>query len=255
LHAATGSIAPLQFVAEISQVREVSLIGTADLAFWKERLEREKLFPAEMDRQAQILISGTSAKFKGIPFQELSISVFVSREERRAQREGAFLTQAFNSNWFFALVERMWFATPYDRAQIAVEATLPAAVQVMLHNQIVFRSAMVQQGIAERTAIRCGDEGWEGPIFLPGRRSLAGDKWFYARVGGQTSVYSFLADRDELTIRPELGPPALSWLVQSHFAGRQWIIRDSAVHAKSKTYARHAAFAFPALQPSLAATE
>lgn len=247
--------APLQFVAEISQVREVSLIGTADLPFWKGPLEREKLFPAEVDGEAQILICGTSAKFKGIPFQELSISVFVSREERRAQRDGAFLTQAFNSNWFFALVERMWFATPYDHARVSVEATLPASIQVKQHGLAVFRAAMVEQGIAERKAIRCGDEGWEGPIFLPGRRSLAGNKWFYARIGGRTSVYSFLPDRDELTIRHEAGPPALSWLAQSHFAGRQWIIRDSAVHAKSKTYARHAASAFPVLQPSLAAAE
>lgn len=247
--------APLQFVAEISQVREVSLIGAADLAFWKESLEREKLFPTEVDGQAQLLICGTSAKFKGIPFQELSISVFVSREERRAERDGAFLTQAFNSNWFFALVERMWFATPYDHAQIAVEASLPASIQVKQQGQIAFRSAMVEQGIAQRQAIRCGDEGWEGPIFLPGRGSLAGDKWFYSRIGGRTSVYSFLPDRDELTIQPQPGPPALSWLAQSHFAGRQWIIRDSAVHAKSKTYARHAACAFPVLQPSLAAAE
>ncbi|HUE72205.1 MAG TPA: hypothetical protein VMP01_15080 [Pirellulaceae bacterium] len=247
--------APLQYVAEISQVREVSLIGTADLAFWTERLQREKLFPTAVDGQAQILISGTSANFKGIPFQELSISVFVSREERRAEREGAFLTQAFNSNWFFALVERMWFATPYDLARVSVEATVPASIQVKQHGQIAFRSAMAEQGIAQRQAIRCGNEGWEGPIFLPGRRRLAGDKWFYARIGGQTSVYPFLPDRDELTIRPELGPPAIAWLVQSHFAGRQWIIRDSAVHAKSKTYARHAACAFPALQPALAAAE
>ncbi|MEX2026835.1 MAG: hypothetical protein WEH44_06030 [Pirellulaceae bacterium] len=247
--------APLQFVAEISQVREVSLLGAADLPFWQERLKREKLFPAELDRQAQLLISGTSAKFRGIPFQELSISVFVSRQQRQEEREGAFLTQAFNSNWFFALVERLWFATPYNHARVSVEATLPASILVKQHGQVAFRSAMVEQGIAQRQAIRCGNEGWEGPIFLPGRRSLAGDKWFYARIGGQTSVYPFLPDRDELSIRPELGPPAISWLAQSHFAGRQWVIRDSAVHAKSKTYARHAACAFPALQPALAAAE
>src|SRR3954464_10930250 len=38
---------PLKYVAELSHVREVSLLGTADLAFWKSILKDEDLILAE----------------------------------------------------------------------------------------------------------------------------------------------------------------------------------------------------------------
>jgi hypothetical protein len=114
---------------------------------------------------------------------------------------------------------------------------------------------MSEPGDAERKCIRCGNDGWEGPIFLPGGRTAPGAKWFYARIGGPTRVYPYLPDRDQLTIRPEHAPAALSWLLESGFAGRQWAIRDSAAHAKSKTYSRRAVEAFAAMQPALAAAE
>src|SRR6202034_4248097 len=47
---------PVKWVAELAHVREVSLLGTADLAYWKERLRAEGLCPAGRDGQAQILI-------------------------------------------------------------------------------------------------------------------------------------------------------------------------------------------------------
>jgi hypothetical protein len=35
----------VKWVATLSHVREVSVLGTADLAFWSERLAREGLLP------------------------------------------------------------------------------------------------------------------------------------------------------------------------------------------------------------------
>ena len=246
--------APLKFVAEIAPVREVSLIGSAELRFWRDLLRRENLCPAELDGEAQILVCGTDAKFKGIPFRELSISVFVSGPSRAAP-QGAFLAQAFNSNWFFALIERTWFSTPYDHALIEVDPLVPASIRVRQGHKSAFFAAMVEREGSERRAIRCGNEGWEGPIFLPGRRGMPGQKCFFGRIGGLTHVYPFYADRDELSIGPNPRQPALTWLAQSGFAGRQWILRDSAVHARSKTYVRDALEALRPVPSAVAAAE
>jgi hypothetical protein len=46
----------IRHVARLARVREVSLLGTADLAFWKARLQAEGLVPAEAGGKAQVLI-------------------------------------------------------------------------------------------------------------------------------------------------------------------------------------------------------
>ena len=86
--------APVKYVASLDHVREVSLLGSADLAFWRERLKPEGLEAEERDGRAQILIVGAEAKFRGIRFSELSFSVMV--------HGGMFLLRALNSRRFFA---------------------------------------------------------------------------------------------------------------------------------------------------------
>ena len=39
----------IKWAAQVAHVREVSLIGTADLAYWAERLKREDLVPDDRD--------------------------------------------------------------------------------------------------------------------------------------------------------------------------------------------------------------
>jgi hypothetical protein len=72
----------VKWVAELAHVREVSILGTADLSFWKDRLYRQNLLPAERDGQAQIMIVAAESKYMGIRFQELSFSVLVSAGTR-----------------------------------------------------------------------------------------------------------------------------------------------------------------------------
>jgi hypothetical protein len=48
--------APVRYLADTDHVREISLIGTADLGFWKRRLAQERLIPAERDGKAEIMI-------------------------------------------------------------------------------------------------------------------------------------------------------------------------------------------------------
>src|SRR5690349_1730855 len=102
----------LKWAAELSHVREISLRGTAELDFWRRRLAEQDLSPAESERRAQILIVAAGAKFRGIRFSELSVSVLVSPPNPSTGEEAAYLLHAFNSNGFFAFCERVFFATP-----------------------------------------------------------------------------------------------------------------------------------------------
>ena len=70
--------APIRYVASLRHVREVSLLCTADWAYWQRRLAPEDLVPAERDGRAQILVIAADARFWGVRFQELSFSVVVS---------------------------------------------------------------------------------------------------------------------------------------------------------------------------------
>jgi hypothetical protein len=87
---------------------------------------------------------------------------------------------------------------------------------------------------------RCGDDGWDGPVFLPEGRRRGGrrGKVFVARLRGYTRTYAFLPGTDSVAIRPSPDSAVLQALRDSHFVAREWIIREDATHAKSKTYQR-----------------
>jgi hypothetical protein len=95
----TGTVnTTVKYVANVTYVCEVSLLGTADLGFWKDRLQRESLVPAKSGGKAQMLIVVADLKFLGVRFQEMSFSVLVSWQEQGITREGAYLVQAFNKS-------------------------------------------------------------------------------------------------------------------------------------------------------------
>src|SRR5688572_579796 len=101
---------PITYVAELQHVREVSLLGTADLAYWEERLASHGLQAADHDGRAKILIIAAEGKYLGLRFRELSFSVVAYElDEKLRRRDGAFLVQAFNSSRLFAFCERTLF--------------------------------------------------------------------------------------------------------------------------------------------------
>jgi hypothetical protein len=85
----------------------------------------------------------------------------------------------------------------------------------------------------------------------PHRRGQA----FWARIRGRTSIYPFLAGRDEFELRPAAGSEVLAALVDSNFAPVEWAVREDALHAKSKTYRWQASEVIAAApQPAAGAT-
>jgi hypothetical protein len=244
-----------QWAAELAHVREISLLGTADLAFWKERLLKEELYPAECDGRAQLLIIAADAKYFGVRFRELSVSVLVSRPREGTWQDAAYLVHAFNSCRSFALCERVFFSTPYYYGDVRVSASLPASVHLVHKGEVVFAAEMAADVPGPgREPSHCGEACWEGPVFLPNsrRRKVRTGKLFVARLRGHTQKYPFLPGSDSVAIGPLPDSEVLQALNGSHFLAKEWIVRADATHAKSKTYRRdyfptrgHAPLAMP----------
>lgn len=235
----------VRWVAQLTHVREISLLGTASLAFWGEQLEKEDLVPAENDGKALILIVAAESRYRGVRFRELSFSVLVYHQEQGIQRDGAYLTGAFNSCRFFAFSERVLFSTPYHYGDVRLSTSFPPYIELLQGENVIFRAAMqadARELIGEPA--RIGEDGWEGAVFLPERRRKDRQrKLFFARMCGHTRAYPFVDSQDTLTIRPPHGSAVLQALIDSHFAGKEWAVREDATHAKSKTYNRAEAFA------------
>jgi hypothetical protein len=233
--------APVKWAAELAHVREVTLLGTADLAFWKHWLMQQDLRPSEHDGHAQLLIVAADSKYMGVCFRELSFSVLVSTQEVGVEQDAAYLVRAFNSCRLFAFCERVFFSTPYRHGDVRVSASSPVAVHLVKNGEVVFRAQLEADasGLERETSHR-GEDGWEGPIFLPetwrgkGRQG----KLFFARLQGDTKTYPFLPSKDLLTINPSPACDVLQALAASHFVAKEWVVREDASHARSKTYKR-----------------
>lgn len=234
--------APAKWAAEVSHVREVSLWGTADLNFWKDRLQQQDLLPAVRDAQAQILITAADIVYMGVRFRELSVSALVARPDAKPGQGAAYLLRAFNSFRFFAFIERNVFSTPYYYGDVRVSATIPASMHLMKRGEFLFRAEMKADAAQRRPPTASGDEGWEGPIYLPEPRRGPGrpGKWFFARLRGQRDTYPFLPASDVLEIRPSPDSEVLQALQASRFVAQEWLLCEDATHAKSKTFTRGA---------------
>lgn len=237
----THASKPIKWAAEVAHVREVSLRGTADLGFWKEWLGRECLVPTEKDGHAQVLIIVGDLKFKCIRFREISFCVFVNVEKDEEKPGGAYLLQAFNTSRLLSFCERVFFSTPYRHGDVCVSASVPASTQLVIDGQCLFEAKM--QGddstIAREPSHR-GEDSWKGPVFLPVLRSGRSreGKMFLARVTGMTQTYPVQANRVTVTIRPSPQSEVFQALLGSQFVAKEWILREDAIHAKSKTYSR-----------------
>jgi hypothetical protein len=230
-----------RYVAELTCVREVSLLGSADLAFWRERLSAENLFPAERDGKAQIMIVGATMKFMCIRFTEISFAVPLSGREDAAGQGGAFLFQAFNSFRLFAWCERVLFATPYLQAQCRVSVSSPISIQLAMGGESALRVEIQADPMRpQRQPLRRGEETLEEAVFLPKscRGNAAKGRFFFAKVKGHTTVYPFAPAADVLSILPSTRAGIFQALLDSGFTGEEWIVRENATHGKSRSYAR-----------------
>lgn len=221
----------IKYVAEVSPVKEVTLHGLAELDVWQERLAAEELTPVARDGRAQLFISATEARFKGIRFRECLIGVHVQRLNARPDDMPAmYLLHAWNSLRVFAWIERNLFGTPYYPGQIEVEPQQPIRFQLSERGK-----QFAAGSIGPREPERVVEEHWQGTIFLP-RKGNKPQQLFVAKLAGLTEHYPYDIFRDPVALLDSSSCPALGWLIDSQFCPTAWHIRPQAAHAKSKTY-------------------
>ena len=82
---------PVKYVTIVEHVKEVSLYGSADLAYWRRHLEPEGLAPFDDRGRAELILIAADMVWKGARFT-VSLPVdpgFGSKRERRAaKRDG-----------------------------------------------------------------------------------------------------------------------------------------------------------------------
>lgn len=221
------SDASIKYAADLDNVREVTLYGTADLSFWKEALRKEGFFPYHERDKAMLLLSAIDAKWRGFKFREFVIGVGVCYNENGTSLDGYYLPHAFNSSRLLTFSERVFFRTPYSRADIQLENKLPAFIKLYDRVEVLFHAEMAMPDATPTV----GYLEWKGPIFLPNRRGK-----FFAILAGETTIYPFSPETDRFEIKPRSRYDIFQQLIDSDFTGSVWGLRSSSRHAKSKTY-------------------
>ncbi len=216
-------------------VRELALLGAADLSWWRDHLADEELEPIERDGRAQVLVSGLTSKWMGIPFRELSVAV-AARYRSDSAEEGFFLARGFNTSRFFAGFERWWFHTPYRyRPDLHVELQCRAVISLGGRSTA---DLLAELGPREPAGslTSAQEMSFEGPLFIPTGRDRSRRRWFMARIQGLTYTFDFEDNCDRFALASRSRDPILVGLQTSQFRGVQWQLRPNAAHARSKTF-------------------
>ena len=217
----------IQYAADLYNVREVTLHGTADLSFWEAVLHKERLFPYHEAGKAALSLSAIAAKWRGLRFREFVIAVGICRDETEMSLDGYYLPYAFNSSRLLTFSERVFFRLPYFHGDIRLENKLPASIKLQDKTEVLLEARM---SIPSTPPI-AGYLEWKGPIFLPDNRGR-----FFAVLAGETEIYPFSPETDQFEIKPSARHQIFQQLIDSNFVGSVWCLRSNSRHAKSKTY-------------------
>ena len=217
----------VQYAADLNNVKEVTLYGTADLSFWEAVLHKERLLPYHEAGKAVLLLSAIAAQWRGLRFREFVIAVGICRNETEMNLDGYYLPYAFNSSKLLAFSERVFFRLPYFHGDVRLENKLPAAIKLQDKTEVLLEARM---SIPSTPPIAEYLE-WEGPIFLPDNRGR-----FFAVLAGEADMYPFSPEADQLELRPSARHQIFQQLIDSNFVGSVWSLRSNSRHAKSKTY-------------------
>jgi hypothetical protein len=219
---------PVKYIAEVNNVREICLVGSADLEYWKAHLAQLQLLPINFAGHARVLVSVVKLKWMGIAFEELSIAIPIDPPE--SSTNSIYLVSAFSTSRLLAWCERTFFQTPYEHAQISMQAQQPWSFELRDST----RSTLAVQ--CQRTAPTATvEDDWVGSIFLPPARRSSRRKFFHAKLIGPVQLAPFAATSAEFKLQPSLEQPAIGLLVDSQFSPIEWRVRPNATHARSKT--------------------
>jgi hypothetical protein len=222
----------VKFIADVKNVKEVILVGEANLAYWQEHLKAAGLFPYNVGGKAEIQISATDLRWMISHTNEFTVSIAVSETEQANTPDGSYLICAFNSSGLFALIERAFFNTPYYPARITVNEQVPATIQLIESSELVFNAQMGRS----LDPARSQPEMWQGKIYLPITKTSKAHKYFIARLGGDTQAFTYSPSTDTIEITSSKKHPVFDWLLDSNLTGKEWRLRQGATHSRSATF-------------------
>jgi hypothetical protein len=220
---------PVKYCAEIKNVREICLIGSADFEFWKTHLGRLQIAPTNVAGRARVLISVVKIKWMGIAFEELSIAIAIDGPD--SSTPSVYLASAFSTSRLLAWCERTFFQTPYEHAQITLQVEQPWSFELR-DGTLATLAVYCQQAVLTETI----EDDWTGAIFLPPKGRGSRRKFFHARLTGPIQLAPFTATAGEFKLQPSPQQPVMQLLIDSHFAPTEWRVRPVATHARSKTF-------------------
>ncbi len=224
----------VKYVATVENVRELALMGAADLAWWREYLAGDDLEPIEEDGCAQVMLVGIDAKWMGIPLREISIIV-AARCKHNLVELGYLLASAFNASRFMTFFERHWFHTPYT-LRVDQKVTLGDSSSICLGRQPT-PDLFAELGPREASERQASPKemGFTGPLIIPAANDRTRRAWFMITIHGLTSTFDFDSDRDRFELGPKTTAPIFDALRDSQFRPKQWFVREHATHARGKT--------------------
>lgn len=218
---------PIKYIATVDGVRDVTLVGAADYAYWADRLTGQELTPLNVSGRAEIWICADKLKWMGVSFAELTVSIRIGVEGK-----DIFLISAFNTSRVFSWFERTCFHTPYRHAQIDVDSRSQQSFALYDGKDVSIRAER-----ADGAAPAQSDDDWEGRIYLPSDgNSRKKRRFFLARLSGKSDISPFVSSSDLLALHASPNHDVAHQLIDSHFRGIEWRVRMSATHARSKTY-------------------
>jgi hypothetical protein len=245
--------APIQYAVEVKSVRELNLVGRADLAYWTAHLAGTGLTPLSVDGYAEVTLGATDLTWMGLRFNEsilvLTLAEAAAPHPNDAEPKtpygqassgqaaaGSYLLHAYNSRRSLAFMERAFFRTPYYPAAIQLSTQSPARLQVVDRAGGGLRAEV---GTSVRPT-RATDDIWEGAVHLPRQRTAPQGRagYFYVRLAGPGEAFPFVYGSDTVTFAPSRESPVFKWLQASRFTPREWRCRPDATHSKSRTHAR-----------------
>lgn len=211
-----------RYVATIRGVHEVVLVGRADLAAWTRRLAPHGLVPSVCEGAAEITIGTFRSRWMGLQFAEAIVAVTLRHAE---PADACFLLQGYNTNRFFAFVERARFGTPYRHARLEVRTA--GSIGFDLDGGA---GHVVQASMGRRRADATPEaSAFAGRVYLPG----AAGGYFLARLEGTRRHHAFDPAHDALVLPGSAGP--LGCLAETDFVPTGWQVGTDALHARSKT--------------------
>ena len=220
----TSSSSTPKYAADLDNVREVTLHGTADLSFWEAVLHKERLIPYHQEDKAVLLLSAIDAKWRGFRLREFVIAVGVCLNENEAKLDAIiYHTLSIRPNSW--LSRKGCFSDPLFQGDIQLDSKFPASIKLRDKAEVLFNAEMSVQD----TGPIIEYQEWKGPVFLPNNRGK-----FFAILAGDTESYPFSPATDQLEFTPSARHRIFQQLIESNFTGKTWSLRNHSRHAKVK---------------------